>query len=127
MVAFDLPGTGVSAVPMTADGGSHGMAGIIDNACGLDDEPTADELSAVLAPFSLRPLLDQDRNAPMLVINGADDVHVARDDTLVFDGCRHTEVHLLPNAGHCAPTELATVFGLITGWLGRVLSEARGA
>ncbi|MGW1213876.1 hypothetical protein ACWD5F_30085 [Streptomyces sp. NPDC002499] len=26
------------------------------------------------AEFSLRPLLDQDRNSPMLVVNGADDV-----------------------------------------------------
>ncbi|GAA3846120.1 hypothetical protein GCM10022403_092370 [Streptomyces coacervatus] len=33
----------------------------------------------------------------MLVINGADDVHVPRHDTLVFDGRRDTELRLQPD------------------------------
>ena len=42
----------------------------------------------------------------MLVINGADDVHVPQHDTLVFQGRRDTFVDLIPDAGHCAPTKL---------------------
>ncbi len=37
----------------------------------------------------------------MLVINGADDVHVLQD-TLLFDGRPETEVHVIPDAGYCA-------------------------
>jgi esterase FrsA len=53
-----------------------GMAGIVGNALGFDHERSVDELSARFDGFSLRNLLDQDANAPMLVVNGADDVHV---------------------------------------------------
>jgi esterase FrsA len=65
-------------------------------------------------------LLDQDSNTPMLVINGADDVHVPQHDTLVFQGRRDTVVELLPDTGHCAISELPQVFSTIIGWLGRV-------
>lgn len=60
------------------------MDGIVGNALGFDHQPTPDEVNTELAGFSLRPLLDRDANAPMLVINGADDVHVPQRDTLVF-------------------------------------------
>lgn len=53
-----------------------------------------------LREFSLRPLLDRDINAPMLVINGADDVHIPQPDSLVFEGRRDTVVKLIP--GHRA-------------------------
>ena len=179
IVAFDIPGTGESAVPVTPDGeiirglidharavgngvavhfgismGGHfaarsglagdvdaavvlggpvenafltggishfGMSGIVGNALGFSQEPGPDELAAALASFSLRPLLDEDRNAPMLVINGADDVHVPQHDTLVFEGRRDTTVQLLPDTGHCAISKLAEVVPVMVGWISEQL------
>jgi esterase FrsA len=107
--------------------GQFGMHGIIGNALGFDAPPSPREWSAHLAEFSLRPLLDQDRNAPMLVINGADDVHVPQHDTLVFQGRRDTVVDLIPNAGHCAPTKLPQVMATIADWLTRTLGAVHAA
>ena len=58
----------------------------------------------------------------MLVINGADDVHVPQHDTLVFQGRHDTVVELIPDTGHCAVTKLPEVFSTILGWLGRTLT-----
>ena len=102
-----------------------GMSDIVGNALGYDHRPDPTELAATLAPFSLRPLLDQDRNAPMLIINGADDVHVPQHDTLVFEGRRDTEVHLFPDAGHCAPTKIGEIMPIIDRWLTRTLAAKR--
>lgn len=182
VVAFDIPGTGESAVPMTPDGGAEivrgliaeartmgngivthlgismgghysarsglagevdaaivlggpvedaftrdistaqfGMDGIIGNALGFDQRPSAGELAATFGDFSLRPLLDQNTNARMLVLNGADDVHVPQHDTLVFEGRRDTEVHRIPDTGHCATTKLPEAIGLMFSWLQRTL------
>ena len=182
VVAFDIAGTGESAVPMTPDGGaeivrgliaeartlgngivSHlgismggyysarsglagevdaaivfggpveaaftrdtstlqfGMDGIVGNALGFDQHPSAEELAATFGAFSLRPLLDQDTNTSMLVVNGADDVHVPQHDTVVFEGRRDTEVHLIPNTGHCATSKLPEAIGLMFSWLKRTL------
>ena len=101
-----------------------GMAGIVGNAMGFDQPPSIEELSARFPDFTLRPLLDQDTNAPMLVINGADDVHVPQHDTLVFQGRRDTVVELIPDAPHCATTKLPEVFSTILGWLSRTLAVA---
>jgi len=98
-----------------------GMDGIVGNALGFDRRPSAEELAAAVSTFSLRPLLDQDINAPMLVVNGADDVHVPQHDTLVFEGRRDTEVHLIPDTGHCATSKLPEVIPLMFGWLQRAL------
>lgn len=182
ILVFDIPGTGESTVPMTADGGADiiqavidhartlgngvvvhmgismgghfsarsglagdvdaavvlggpveetftagglgrfGMAGIVGNALGFDQQPGDDEMAERLASFSLRSLLDENRNAPMLVINGADDVHVPQHDTLVFEGRRDTVVHLLPNTGHCAVSKLAEVVPLIVVWISEHLA-----
>ncbi|MEW1698978.1 MULTISPECIES: alpha/beta fold hydrolase [unclassified Streptomyces] len=186
VVAFDIPGTGDSRVPMAPDGaeivrglighartlgdgivvhvgvsmGGHysarsglageadaavvlggpveaafshgrlarfGMDGIVGNALGYDRPPSRDDLFAALAAFSLRPLLDLDGQTPMLVVNGADDVHVPQEDTLVFEGRRDTEVHLLPGTGHCAVTELPEVLRIVSEWLPRTLSTLRAA
>ncbi|MFC8083140.1 alpha/beta hydrolase family protein [Streptomyces sp. NPDC057340] len=182
LMAFDIPGTGESRVPMSPDGseivrgliahartlgngvvvhmgvsmGGHysaraglagdpdaaivlgapveeafaarqvrfGMDGIIGNALGFDRHPSLEELASALEAFSLRPLLDLDRQTPMLVINGADDVHVPQADTLVFRGRRDTEVHLLPDTGHCAVTKLPEVLQIVTEWLPRALDGA---
>jgi esterase FrsA len=182
VVAFDIAGTGESAVPMTPDGGAEivrglisearklgngivihlgismgghysarsglagevdaamvlggpveaafnrdasmlqfGMDGIVGNALGFDERPSTEELAARFGAFSLRPLLDRDANAPMLVVNGADDVHVPQHDTLVFEGRRDTEVHLIPDTGHCATTKFPEAIGLMFSWLQRAL------
>lgn len=177
VLAFDIPGTGETVVPMSADGGydvigtlietartlgggkvahlgismggyysarsglagdvdaaivlggpveqsftpdrtwAFGMRGIVGNALGLDHEPADAELAQRMSGFTLREWLDRDRNAPMYVINGADDVHVPQHDTLVFEGRRDTEVHLLPDAGHCAGPRLPEAMAMISDWL----------
>ena len=98
-----------------------GMDGIVGNALGFDQRPSAEELAATFGAFSLRSLLDQDANTPMLVVNGADDVHVPQHDTVVFEGRRDTEVHLMPDTGHCATTKLPEAIGLMFSWLQRTL------
>lgn len=100
-----------------------GMFDIVANALGYDHRPDPEELVAQMAGFSLRALLDQDRNGPMLVVNGADDVHVPREDTLAFEGRRATSVHLIPDTGHCATTKSAEAFGIIQTWLRDVLAD----
>jgi esterase FrsA len=102
-----------------------GMDGIIGNALGFDHQPTAEEEAAQFDAFSLRPLLDQDTNVPMLVVNGADDVHVPQRDTLVFQGRRDTEVHLIPGTGHCAVSKWDDVLPMISDWLQRTFSSIR--
>jgi esterase FrsA len=99
-----------------------GMADIVGNALGLDRSPDADQLAAITEGLSLRPLLDQDINAPMLVVNGADDVHIPQHDTLVFEGRRDTRVELLPDAGHCATSKLGAVVPAIATWIAETLS-----
>jgi esterase FrsA len=99
-----------------------GMDGIVGNALGFDHLPTRPELNERRANFSLRSLLDQDLNAPMLVINGADDVHVPQHDTLVFQGRRDTVVDLIPDTGHCATSKLPQAVATIADWLERTLA-----
>jgi esterase FrsA len=101
-----------------------GMSDIVGNAFGFDRPPAPEEAAGRLAAMSLRPLLDSDRNAPMLIVNGADDVHVPQHDTLVFEGRRDTRVELLADTGHCAVTKLAEVTPTMIGWLGAQLTAA---
>jgi esterase FrsA len=84
---------------------------------GFNQRPELAEIQGRRSEFSLRPLLDQDRNAAMLVINGANDVHIPQHDTLVFQGRRDTDVHLLPDTGHCAVTKLPEVVRIMMDWL----------
>ena len=77
--------------------------------------------------MSLRALLDQDTNSPMLVVNGADDIHVPQKDSLVFEGRRDTRVALLPDTGHCAVSKLGDVIPLMIGWLNETLSATQAA
>ncbi|WP_327098065.1 alpha/beta hydrolase [Nocardia vinacea] len=102
--------------------GAFGMGGIVGNALGFDREPTADEQATRFGAFSLRSLLDQDINSPMLVLNGADDVHVPRHDTQVFQGRRDTRSHLIPDTGHCAVSKMPEALQVMSDWLGRTLS-----
>jgi CubicO group peptidase (beta-lactamase class C family) len=92
-------------------------ADIIGNDMGFDHQPGAEELGAAMATLLRRSLLDRADNAPMLVINGADDPLIPQADTLVFEGRANTEVHLLPDTGHCAVSKLGEVLDLTVGWL----------
>ena len=98
-----------------------GMADIAGNAFGFDHRPSQEETVERGAGMSLRPLLDQRTNSPMMVVNGADDIHVPEEDTLVFQGRRDTRVELLPDAPHCAMTKLGEVVPLMIGWLNETL------
>lgn len=97
-----------------------GMADILGNALGLN-RPDPQDVARALAGFSLRNLFAQEQNAPMLVINGADDVHIPQQDTLVFEGRKDTEVLLLPDTGHCAVTKLDVVIPKMIGWIAQQL------
>ncbi|MNL74413.1 hypothetical protein D3C87_2000480 [compost metagenome] len=57
----------------------------------------------------------------MLVINGADDIHIPAQDTLVFEGRSNTEVLLLPETGHCAVTKMDVVIPKMLGWTAQQL------
>lgn len=94
-----------------------GMADIIGNDIGFDHRPTTDEFVAAAQKLSREALLTGTGNAPMLVINGADDYFVPQADTLQFDGRPKTEAHLIPGTGHCAFTKLPDVLGLVFRWL----------
>jgi esterase FrsA len=104
-----------------------GMADIVANAFGFDRQPSAEETAARSVEMSLRGLLDQDTNSPMIVVNGAEDIHVPQQDTLVFRGRRDTRVELLPDTGHCAVSVLGDVIPLMIGWLNETLNAAHTA
>lgn len=102
-----------------------GMADIVGNTLGFDRRPRPDALGDRLGALSLRPLLDQDDNTPMFVVNGADDIHVPQHDTLVFRGRRDTRVELIPETGHCAVTKFDQVMSKIVTWVTGQLEESK--
>ena len=53
----------------------------------------------------------------MLVVNGADDVFIPQSDTLVFEGRRDTEVHLIEGTGHVAMSKAPEVVPMVIGWV----------
>ena len=89
--------------------------------------PSEEEMAERREGMSLRPLLDKDTNSPMIVVNGADDIHVPQQDTLVFVGRRDTRVELLPDTGHCAISKLGDVAPLMIDWLNETLGTTRPA
>jgi esterase FrsA len=97
----------------------YGMPGIIGNDMGFDHQPPEAEFAIALGRLSRRALLDQSHNAPMLVINGADDYFVPQADTRIFEGRLNTDVHLIEGTGHCAFSKLPEVMGLVLRWLPR--------
>lgn len=102
-------------------GFAFGMDGIVGNALGFDAMPSTAEREEAFAAFDLRPLLDQNANGPMLVVNGTEDVHVPLDDTLVFEGRRDTRVELIPDTGHCAISRFGEAMAVIAPWLKNAL------
>lgn len=97
-----------------------GMDHIVGNAMGFDSLPTHDELMLRLSALTLRALFNRNANSPMFVANGADDIHVPVEDTMVFNGCKEALVSLVPDTGHCtiANGKLeTTVFPAMVSWL----------
>jgi esterase FrsA len=94
-----------------------GMFDIVGNAMGFDRRPPMSELVQVTRGLSRRALLQHDANAPMLVLNGADDYFVPQTDTTVFADRRDTQVRLLEHCGHCATARMPEVLAMATEWL----------
>lgn len=101
----------------------YGMHDILGNAMHWDHSPTLDELSAGLGQLNRSDLLAQQKNSPMLVINGADDYFVPQSDTLVFQGRPNIEVHLIEGTGHVAMSKAPEVVPKIIAWLRAQLSS----
>jgi 2-polyprenyl-6-methoxyphenol hydroxylase-like FAD-dependent oxidoreductase len=96
----------------------YGMADIVGNAMGFDHPVTVDELAAAGAPLDREELLrTATTNAPMLVVNGADDYFVPAHDTLVFRDRAEVSVDLIEGTGHCAMTQAEQVLPRIVAWL----------
>lgn len=95
----------------------YGMRDIVGNALGFDHQPTIDEYTEDSAQLSRLKLLQRPSNAPMLVINGADDYFVPQADTLLFRGRPNTEVQLIPDTGHCAMSKLPDIMPTMIEWL----------
>ena len=102
----------------------YGMPDIIGNDLGFDHQPSMAEFISAGAKLSRRGLLTRDGNAPMLVINGADDYFVPQADTMLFEGRPKTKVHLIAGTGHCAFSKLADVMALVFGWLPAQIGSA---
>ena len=98
------------------------MADIVGNAMGFDHPVTVNELSSAGAPpLNRAALLQPQNNAPMLVINGADDYFVPQEDTLVFRGRPGATVELIAGTGHCAMSKAGEVLPVVIGWLRTML------
>jgi esterase FrsA len=103
-----------------------GMDGIFGNSLRLDAAPSAAELAAAMAPFSLRAqgLLEEwgSDPVPLLTVNGTDDPHVPQVDTTVFQSRPNTVARLVPNTTHVAAEQLAEVIPWSLQWLADQLS-----
>ncbi|WP_416047091.1 alpha/beta fold hydrolase [Cupriavidus basilensis] len=100
---------------------SFGMSDIVGNALGFSQRPQREDVTLMFSAFTLRPLLQLQTNAPMLIINGADDIHIPQHDTLVFEGRKDTQVELLANTGHCAVTRFEEVMPKMIAWMAQRL------
>lgn len=118
--AVVLGGPVTAAFTTTPVGAMRSIAG---SALGFDAAPTDDELAARWLPMSLdAQLASQERATPMLVVNGANDPLIPQEDTLLFEGRPGAEVHLIPDAGHCAAEKLGEVTPMIIGWLAQTMA-----
>lgn len=95
----------------------YGMQDIIGNDMGFDRQPAMAEFISAIEKLARRDLLARTDNAPLLVMNGADDYFVPQADTLLFEGRPKTEVHLIAGTGHCAFSKLPEVLSLVMRWL----------
>jgi esterase FrsA len=126
--AVDLGGpTGLTDEPIDLLNLPHGMPGIVGNALHLDEMPDQSAIADLLAGFSLREqgLLEGDGGAPLLAVNGADDVYVPLGDTVGLAGRPETTVWVIKNASHCAPERSPQVNLALWGWLTARLAPGR--
>jgi esterase FrsA len=103
----------------------YGMPDIVCNAMGFDHQSTMSEFVSAASKLSRRALLERTGNAAMLVINGENDYFVPQTDTRVFEGRSNTDVHLIPDAGHCARSKLPEVMSLVFRWLPQQIGAAQ--
>jgi pimeloyl-ACP methyl ester carboxylesterase len=97
---------------------------IIGNDMGFDHQPSPEEFANAASRLSRRALLEHSSNAPMLVINGADDYFVPKEDNVIFDGHSQTEVYLIAGTGHRAFSKLPEVMALVFRWLPKQIAPA---
>jgi len=101
----------------------YGMGDIVGNALGFDAPATKEALVQGLLAFDRSDLMAaDDGRTPMLVVNGADDVHIPLSDTTLFEERPNTQVHVIPDAGHCAVTKLPELTPMMIDWLRDALS-----
>ncbi|MGE2771633.1 alpha/beta fold hydrolase [Rhodococcus sp. 1.20] len=101
----------------------YGMGDIVGNALGFDAPATKEALVQGLRAFDRSVLMTaDDGRTPMLVVNGADDVHIPLSDTTLFEERPNTQVHVIPDAGHCAVTKLPELTPMMIDWLRDALS-----
>ncbi|MDB4989859.1 MAG: hypothetical protein JWN04_5037 [Myxococcaceae bacterium] len=108
----------------------NGMPQSLAHALGLTSLPDEQELTRVLADFSLRrqQLLDPERlQTPLLVCNGARDPYIPCEDTTEFYDYSHAEVVLLRDAYHCAGDRFSRVAPFLVSWLRATLSPSRAS
>jgi esterase FrsA len=98
----------------------NGMSGILAHALRLPAMPTLRDAVRLLPQFSLYHALagaEGHLAAPLLVINGADDVYIPPADVEVFRPFDAATVWLVENAGHCAFERFRDVRERIVTWL----------
>ena len=61
--------------------------------------------------------LQSGKGEPRMFLRAAEFLGTDVPDTLVFEGRRDTEVHLLPDTGHCAVSKSGETIPLMVGWL----------
>lgn len=121
-VLFDQDSAFASTLP-------YGMTGIIANALGLSALPAEGEIAKLVQPFSLRDQgLLEGQGAPMLVLNGAEDQYIPRQDSLIFAHHPQNRVWLLRGMTHCAPEGVRRFLPALIAWLRfRLHGETSGA
>ena len=111
-LVFDSDGAFASKLP-------NGMLGIIANACGLPCLPSEREVKALMQGFSWRSqgLLEGDRCAPMLVVNGEHDPYIPQHDSTVFASYPTNDVWLMQGMTHCAAEGVLRTIPAMAAWL----------
>jgi esterase FrsA len=106
----------------------NGMTGIVANALGLEELPSAEAVVDLVDRFSLQRqgLLGRPHRAALLAINGDRDPYIPLVDTTVFKADPSASAWVVKGAWHCAADRLPRVLIAATGWLiARLHDDAR--
>lgn len=97
----------------------NGMTGIVAHALGMTQMPNPAEAEVLLTRFSLKSqgLLDVANGAPLLAMNGENDVYIPREEISVFKKIQNAEAMLFEDASHCFPEKMARVMPFMVAWL----------